>query len=129
MRRKLVPALLLGSMFFPVAAVASQPPTASVSTDNLRVSTGVTAPAILETATIAIPQGASLKPIPAGARIGLSLTVDQNGVPQNIRVVNSNYHDWDANVIEAVRQFRFRPGYMDNQPIPVDMNLTVIIAR
>ena len=27
--------------------------------------------------------------------------------------------------IDAVRQFRYRPGTVSNQPVPVDMNLTV----
>lgn len=130
MRRTLAPALLLGTMLIPVAAVASQPSTdASVPTDNLRVSTGVTAPAILDTAVVEIPQGGSYQSIPAGAQVGLTLTVDQNGVPQNIRVVKSLNHDWDAEVIDAVRQFHFRPGSMDNNPIPMDMNLTVNITR
>jgi TonB family protein len=130
MRRILTPALLLGTMLIPVAAVASQPSTdASVPTGNLRVSTGVTAPAILDTAVVEIPQGNSYISIPAGAQVGLTLTVDQNGAPQNIRVVKSLNHDWDAQVIEAVRHFHFRPGSMDNQAIPVDMNLIVNITK
>ncbi len=36
---------------------------------------------------------------------------------------------WDARVIETVRQFQFKPGTVDNQPTPVDMNLTVNITR
>ena len=130
MRRNIAPTLLLCSMLFPVAAVASQPPAdASVTTSNLRVSTGVTAPAILETANVSIPQGTTLEAFPVGAQVGLTLTVDQNGVPQDIQVVKSLNHAWDANVIDAVRQFRFSPGSIDNRPIPVKLNLTVTITQ
>lgn len=129
MRRKLAPALALCSMLVPVAAVASQASTGAAITSNLRVSTGVKAPAILDTAEIALPQGSRLDSLPVGAQVGLTLTVDQYGVPQNIRVVKSLSPSLDASVVEAVRHFRFRPGSMDNKPVPVDLNLTVTISR
>jgi len=129
MRRKLAPALALCSMLFPVAAVASQTSTdAVVTTSNLRVSTGVKAPVVLDTAAISLPQG-MLDTLPAGAQVALALTVDKYGVPQNIRVVKSLNQSLDASVVEAVRHFRFRPGTMDNQPIPVDLNLTVTVTQ
>jgi hypothetical protein len=129
MRRKLAPALALCSLLAPVAAVASQASAGAAITSNLRVSTGVKAPAVLGTAQIAVPLGTSLDAIPAGAEVGLALTVDRNGVPQNVRVVKTFSPSWDASVVDAVRHFRFRPGSMDNQPVPVDLNLTVTIAR
>jgi TonB family protein len=129
MRRKLAPALALCSMFVPVAAVASQASTGAAITTNLRVSTGVKAPAILDTAQIALPQGTSLDTLPVDAQVGLALTVDQHGVPQNVRVVKSLSPSVDASVVEAVRHFRFRPGSMDNTPVPVDLNLDVTLTR
>lgn len=129
MRGNLAPALALCSMLLPVAAVASQNPTdANVTTSSLRVSTGVKAPVVLDTAEISLPPG-TLNTIAAGAEVGLQLTVDQYGVPQNIRVVSSPNQSLDASVVDAVRHFRFRPGTMDNKPVPVDLNLTVTIAR
>ena len=130
MRRNLIPALLLGSMLFPVAAVASQTKAdASLSTPNLRVSTGVVAPAVLDTVQVTVPQDASFQSIPAGAQVGLTLTVDQNGRPRNIQVVKPLNAYWDASVVNAVSHFRFRPGTIDNKPIPVNVNLTVTIAQ
>ncbi|HUB00536.1 MAG TPA: TonB family protein [Terracidiphilus sp.] len=130
MRTSLVSTLLLGSILFPVAAVASQTKAdASLSTTNLRVSTGVVAPAILRTTQVTVPQGVAYSDIPEGAQVGLLLTVDKNGAPEDIQVVRSLNASWDASVVSAVRQFRFRPGTIDNQPIPVDVNLTVTIAR
>lgn len=128
MRRKLAPALALCSMLVPVAALASQASTGAAITSNLRVSTGVKAPAILDTAAVTLPES-TLNSLPVDAAVGLELTVDQYGVPQNIRVVKSLSPSLDASVVEAVRHFRFRPGSMDSKPIPVDLNLTVTINR
>ena len=129
MRRKLALTLALCSMLFPVAAVASQASTdAVVTTTNLRVSTGVKAPVVLDTAEISLPPN-MLDTLPVGAQVGLALTVDRYGVPQNIRVVKSLNQSLDASVVDAVRQFRFLPGSMDNEPVPVDLNLTVTITR
>jgi hypothetical protein len=30
-------------------------------------------------------------------------------------------------VIDAVRQFRFSPAKLDNQPIPIDMNMILTV--
>ncbi len=130
MRRNLVPALLLGSMLFPVAAVASQTKAdATFSTATVRVSTGVVAPVVLDTAQITVPEDLSLASIPGNGQVGLTLTVDKFGAPHNIQVVKPLDAQWDASVVEAVEQFRFRPATIDNQPIGVQMNLTVTIAR
>ena len=130
MRRILVPSLLVGSMLFPVAAVAHQTKAdASLSTATYRVSTGVIAPVVLETGQITVPQGETLETIPGDGQVGLTLTVDRNGLPRNIQVLKGLDPSWDASVVEAVEQFRFRPATMDNEPIAVPLNLTVTIAR
>jgi len=130
MRRILVPGLLVASLILPVAAVASQTKAdASLQTTNLRVSTGVKAPALVQSVDVAVPQNTVYATIPVGSQVELSLTVDRNGLPQNIQVVKSLNPDRDANVVAAVRQFRFRPGTMDHMPIPVNVNLTVTIGK
>jgi hypothetical protein len=35
----------------------------------------------------------------------------------------------DASVAAAVRQFRFRPATLDNQPVTADMTLDVFVQR
>ena len=130
MRRTLVPGLLLSTLFLPLAAVATQPQAdASPITGNLRVSTGVIAPTIVSAVQITVPEGAAPAAVPAGAQVGLLLTVDRNGQPRNIRVVRSLNAAWDARVVQAVGQFRFHPGSIDNQPITMDLNLTVNITN
>jgi len=67
--------------------------------------------------------------IPVDARIGLTLTVDEKGQPQDVQVIQGINPFWDARIVDAVRKFHYRPGTIDNKPTPVDLNLTVTIAR
>ncbi len=130
MRRILATSLLLSSLSLPAAAKASTPVDDASAPTPARVSTGVVAPMILDsTLSLSMPAGYTVFDIPADAQVGLTLTVDQSGKPQDIHVVKSLSPFWDARVVEAVSRFHFRPGTIDNQPIPVDMNLTVNIAR
>ena len=130
MRRILATSLLLPSLFLPAAAKASQPmDDATAPTPNVRVSTGVTAPKLLGTPYLDLPSNLAEEFVPGNAQVGLTLTVDENGRPENIQVVKSLNPLWDASVVDAVRHFRFKPGTVSDQPTAVDLNLTVNIAR
>jgi len=130
MRRILASTLLLATLSIPAVVKASTPVgDASAPTPNVRVSTGVIAPELLEPSQLTIPVDFSEGPIPSDAEVGLSLTVDENGRPQNVKVVRSLNPLWDARVVEAVNKAHFKPGTIDSQPIPIDLNLTVNIAR
>jgi TonB family protein len=59
----------------------------------------------------------------------LALTVDPQGLPQNISVKKSLYPSLDQSAIEAARKMRFEPAMKDGQPvsmsISVEMNFQV----
>jgi len=130
MRRILATSLLLPSLFLPAVAKASSPvDDASAPTPKVRVSTGVIAPEIIDPVNLTLPATFSQIPVPGDAAVGLTLTVDENGRPENIRVVKSLNTAWDARVVDAISQARFKPGTVDMQPTPIDLNLTVNIAR
>jgi len=129
MRRILATSLVLSSLSLSAAAFASTPVDDATAPTPVRVSTGVIAPTVLDSASISLPAGFSASDIPADAQVGLVLTVDANGRPQDIRVVKSLTPFWDARVMDAVRSLHYRPGTVDNQPTPIDLDLTVNITR
>ena len=66
----------------------------------------------------------------------LSLTVDANGVPQDIVVVQSiadtmskkmksTAEGLDENAVKAVKQYRFRPASSNGKPVPAAMHVEV----
>jgi TonB family protein len=55
----------------------------------------------------------------------LSLVVDASGVPHNVHVVKSLKPDFDAQAVQAVRQYRFTPAKRSGEPVAVAMNIEV----
>jgi TonB family protein len=47
----------------------------------------------------------------------LTLTIDHEGLPQNIQVKRSLYPSLDQSAIEAARKMRFEPAMKDGQPV------------
>ena len=130
MRRILATSLLFPSLFLPAAVNASTlVDDATASAPKVRVSTGVIAPKLLNSVHLSIPTSGAENTIPAGAQVGLSLTVDEKGHPQNIKVVKSLNAVWDARVVDAISRSQFKPAKVDQEPTSVDLNLTVNIAR
>jgi TonB family protein len=130
MRRILVASLMLVPMFLPAAAVASQSAgDSSASTPARPLSTGVTLPKIVYTTDVSVSPDTFDQLSPSEAKVVLSLAVDAQGKAQNVQVVNSVNSKLDEHVIDAVRQFRWRPGTLDHQPVPVDLNLIVYVRR
>jgi Gram-negative bacterial TonB protein C-terminal len=130
MRHIIASGILLSSLFLPAAASASQPTDdAAANTQAPRVSTGLTAPTLLKSIGIDMSDGLPKDALPIDAQVGLTLTVDEKGQPQDIHVVKGINPFWDARIVEAVSKFQYHPGTIDAKPIPVDLNLIVNIAR
>jgi protein TonB len=55
----------------------------------------------------------------------LEIVVDENGVPQGIKVIRSLGLGLDQKAIEAVQKWRFKPGLKDGKPVPVWANIEV----
>ena len=130
MRHLLAASIMLSSMLIPAVANAS-PSTDDVTapTANLRVSTGVVAPTLTQSLNIPVPDGIAQTFIPANAEVGLSFTVDSAGKASDVKITKPTNSYWDARVVEAIQNSHFRPGTIDNEPIPMDVNLTVLVTR
>jgi TonB family protein len=55
----------------------------------------------------------------------VSLIVDQQGMPQNIRIIRSLDPGLDQNAMDAVAKYRFKPAMKDGQPVPVMVTVEV----
>jgi len=130
MRPIIASTLMLSSLFLTAAANASTTADdATAPTPEVRVSTGVTAPKLTEAISIAMPDGISKAFIPADSKLQLSFTVDSQGKAENVKVTKSISPYWDARVVDAVQKSHFKPGKLNNQAIPVEMNLVVSLMR
>jgi TonB family protein len=55
----------------------------------------------------------------------VSLTVDEQGLPRDIKVVRGLGSGLDQKAIEAVAKWKFRPGTRDGKPVPVAAKVEV----
>ncbi|MGC2637453.1 MAG: energy transducer TonB [Acidobacteriaceae bacterium] len=129
MRRILV-ASMLSSFALAAAAATTQPtdnPTPSAAVH--RVTTGIAAPQLSTRAIVHIPGDAILDTLPNPAELRVRLDLDASGNATRVQVLNSISPNVDAHVIAAIRQFRWRPAVLDNQAIPLTVNLIVEVQH
>jgi TonB family protein len=55
----------------------------------------------------------------------ITLIVDENGMPQNVRVVRKLDPGLDQNAIDAVNKYRFKPATKNGGPVPVEIFVEV----
>jgi TonB family protein len=127
MRPTFAASVLLSPLFLSAAAIAA-PPVTNPATDNpvRQLSTGVKPARVLSATNITIPSAAI---VPNNAEFVLHLNVTPDGKAEDVQVIRSASSDLDATVAAAVRQFRFRPATLDNQPVATDMTLDVFVQR
>jgi len=144
MRKVLVAALALSPVMLHAQATSPAQPQASTVTESklsaapdlssparpLRISTGVIAPKLIKTVDVA-PTSEDWEWRVSGINrtAVVSMLVDENGIPSNVKIIRSAGSGIDENVIAAVKQYRFKPGRLDQAPVAVPMNLTVTIQN
>ena len=88
-----------------------------------RVSTGVVPPKLIHTVTIH-QDTASLESLGRTQRAAsVSMIVDEEGKPTDLKITKSAGPDLDANILEAVSQYRFLPATVSGQKIAMELNL------
>jgi len=55
----------------------------------------------------------------------VSLIVDRNGMPEDIKIVRNLDHGLGLKAIEAVNKYRFKPAMKNGEPVPVFVNIEV----
>jgi len=130
MRRIVSASLLLLSSLFPAAVNATQPADDSSNPTSVpRVSTGVIEPVLLNAGSVHFTPSMLGLLNPSETTVVLSLNVDEKGKPQDVQIVNPTNKILDERILEAVRQFHFSPARLDDQPVPVDLTLNVVVKR
>ncbi len=130
MRRILEASALLSTVMFAAVAVASQPATnATVPTYNSHLATSMTTPAEILYAPNFDLTSRGIVGSPQASNVVLKLNISERGKAQNLQVVQSDDPVLNDPVVNAVRKFQFRPAKLDNQPIPVKMNLIVKVLN
>lgn len=117
---------LLSSMIAPAALHASD---SDVSTQPIRISTGVVAPVVLNSNNFSISADALSSIVTPKPAVVLGLTVNEKGQAEGVHIVKSVAPKVDEKVLHAVQDFRFRPATLNSQPVPVDLQLTVYVQR
>lgn len=114
-------AAVTGSTVFRVAAVP--PPdtatAAAASQDQgpYKVGDGVTAPQVIYKVQPRYTDEARTARVEG--TVVLDVTVGSDGIPSDVVVKKSVDEGLDRNAVEAVRQWRFKPGAKDGVPVPV----------
>ena len=57
--------------------------------------------------------------------VRVSLIVDENGQPTNVRVARGVGMGLDERAVEAVRQYKFKPATKDGKPVKVALSVDV----
>ncbi len=97
----------------------------STASQPLRISTGVVWPKLIAEPAFKVSQEDFVGHNPALSHLIVAFKVDENGIPQNVHLLNSINPEVDGLVTDSVRQYRFEPGTLDNQKIAVDVNMRV----
>jgi TonB family protein len=95
------------------------------STQGRRISTGITWPKLISQPNFAVSTTDFPTEDLAAQHVVVSFRVDENGTPQNVHVVQSVNQNVDERVMTAVRSSRYVPAKLDDQIVPVDVNLLV----
>jgi TonB family protein len=112
----------------PEAIADSDGAVATVPTQ--RISTGVKAPKLISTVDVVAGTNSLWNVIPVERSLVVSLVVDQHGKPEDVKIVKSaGATQLDENVLDAVSQYRFKPGTLDNQPVSVPVNLEITVQH
>ncbi len=83
-----------------------------------------TQPVLLHVVGVDVPELSA-----AQEEISVSMTVDQRGVPSNIRINHPTGTELDARTIAAVSQYRFKPATVNHLPATTDVTVQITLSR
>ncbi len=84
-------------------------------------------PVLIHQVTPVYPKEARKKGL-TGA-VWLAVPIDENGVPQTVRVEHSIAPALDEAALQAVRGYRFKPAMKDGRPVPVEIRVCISFQK
>ncbi|WP_035347901.1 energy transducer TonB [Edaphobacter aggregans] len=117
------PAQLESKLAAPAAIGASDHGTSSAK--PLRVSTGVEIPKLIHSVSVSSDNTWPWAVTGINKTVVVGMVVDPNGVPTDLKIVRSVGPELGKNVLEAVAQYRFKPGTVSKQPVAFPVNLEI----
>ncbi len=106
--------------------IGPAPPTSPKEPLNpgvVRIGNGVSAPMLIRKAEPAYSDEARQAGVEG--TVVLSVVVDEQGMPTQLRVLRPLGHGLDEKAIEALQQWRFKPGMKENKPVRVQATIEV----
>ena len=95
----------------------------AVANRPLRISTGVVAPKLIH--AFDIPLDSSGTSYNGPRTIVVNMIVGSDGVPSDLKIVQSAGPFIDRSVLAAVSQYRFKAGTVSDQPVAIPLNLEI----
>ena len=95
----------------------------------IRISTGVVAPTLVHTVAVEQDNRWYLPALGGTRTVTVALTVDEKGIPGDLKVVASTDPVSDRDVLNAVSKFRFTPGTLNGVATGVAVTLTVNVVH
>ena len=104
-------------------AVKDAPPPQEPAPGTVRVGGDVSAPVVLKQAVPEFSEEARRKKV--NGNVLVHMIVDEQGMPQEVKVVRGLGYGLDEKAVEAVKQYRFKPAMRAGVPMKVEMNVEV----
>jgi TonB family protein len=104
-------------------AITNAPPAAEPAPGTFRIGGNVSPPIVLKSAGPEFSEQARKKKVSGDVLV--HLIVNEQGLPQDVKVVRGLGMGLDEKAIEAVKQYKFRPALRDGVPVKVELNIDV----
>lgn len=122
MSRKLLVTITL-LLFSATLLPAQTSATSTTHSAPMRVGGDVLPPKLIHDVEPKFPRPIFHKPKPGVVLVGI--TVPTDGIPIDIHIVKSGGAAFDKSALNAVKQYRFQPATLHNNPVPVTINIEV----
>ncbi len=108
---------------FRLAEAAPPPQAVAMPADVRHVGGGVSPPIPIYTPEPEFSEQA--RAVKFAGDVIVSLYVDQQGMPVNVRVIRGAGMGLDEKAVEAVKRYKFKPAMENGKPVMVDLNVIV----